>query len=121
MVSILDAPPGTACPMQEAVEDADFCVLVTEPTPFGLSDLKVAVETCRELHVPCGIVLNRDGVGDAGVDEYCEAEGLPLLMRIPHDRSIAEAYSRGEALVTAYPEWSPRFRELLGRIEAQTN
>jgi len=117
--SILDAPPGTACPMQEAVEGSDFCVLVTEPTPFGLSDLKVAVETCRELEVPCGIVINRDGIGDHGVDEYSQAEGLPVLMRVPHDRGIAEAYSRGEALVQAQPEWAPRFRELQANIEAQ--
>jgi MinD superfamily P-loop ATPase len=119
MVSILDAPPGTACPMQEAVEGADFCVLVTEPTPFGLSDLKVAVETCRELEVPCGIVLNRDGVGDHGVEGYCQAEELALLARIPHDRRIAEAYSRGDALVHAQPEWLPRFRELYANIQAQ--
>jgi len=118
MVSILDAPPGTACPMQEAVEDADFCVLVTEPTPFGASDLKVAVETCRELEVPCGVVLNRDGVGEPSAEEYCAAEGLPLLMRIPHDRRIAEAYSRGEPLVQAQPEWSPRFVELYEQIKA---
>ena len=119
MVSILDAPPGTACPMQEAIEDADFCLLVTEPTPFGLSDLKLAVETCRELEVPCGIVLNRDGVGDSGVEGYCRNEGLPLLMRIPHARSIAAAYSRGEALVSAQPDWAPRFHELYEQIKAR--
>jgi len=115
--SILDAPPGTACPMQEAGSDADFCLLVTEPTPFGLSDLQVAVETCRELGVPCGVVLNRDGIGDAGVARYCAEAKLPLLLRIPHDRQIAEAYARGETLVEAQPEWAGRLRKLYRRIE----
>lgn len=97
LISILDSPPGTACPMQETLAESDYCLLVTEPTPFGLSDLRLAVETCRNVAVPCGIIINRHGSGYLGVEEYCAMEGLPLLAVIPQDRKIAEAYSRGEA------------------------
>jgi MinD superfamily P-loop ATPase len=116
---ILDAPPGTACPVVEAMHGADFVLLVTEPTPFGLHDLRLAVEVARgELGLPVGVVVNRDGVGDQGVDEYCAAEGIPILMRIPHDRRIAEAYSEGMPLVEALPEYRERFVALWQRAEA---
>jgi len=119
MLTIMDAPPGTACPMQETVEGADYCILVTEPTPFGLSDLRVAVETCRALGVECGVIINRDGIGDAGVEEYCETDGLPLLLRIPHDRRVAEAYSRGETLAHALPEWRGALCDVYEQITEQ--
>jgi MinD superfamily P-loop ATPase len=116
-VAIFDAPPGTSCPVVETVRGADFVLLVTEPTPFGLHDLRLAVQVARnELGLPVGVVVNRDGVGDAGVDEYCAAEGLPILMRIPHDRRIAEAISKARALVEAMPEYRPGFIELYQRI-----
>jgi len=116
-VAILDAPPGTSCPVVETMRGADFVLLVTEPTPFGLHDLRLAVQVARdELRLPVGVVVNRDGVGDAGVDDYCAAEGLPILMRIPLDRRIAEAISGGEALVEALPEYRPQFRQLYKRI-----
>ncbi len=105
-ITILDAPPGTACPMQETVEGSDYCILVTEPTPFGLSNLQDAVETCRRIGVPCGVIINRDGSGNDGVERYCVQEGIEILLRIPQDRRIAEAYSRGETLVGAMPQWS---------------
>ncbi|MEN6549489.1 MAG: ATP-binding protein [Armatimonadia bacterium] len=111
MISILDAPPGTACPMQETVAEADYCLLITEPTPFGLSDLRAAVETCRAVGVPCGIIINRHGSGYSGVEEYCEAEGLEVLALIPQDRKVAEAYSRGEPALAQVPEYQ---RVLLG-------
>jgi MinD superfamily P-loop ATPase len=115
---ILDAPPGTACPVVEAMHGADFVLLVTEPTPFGLHDLRLAVEVARgELGLPVGVVINRDGVGDRGVDEYCAAEGIPILMRIPHDRRIAEAYSEGVPLVEALPEYRERFVTLWQQAE----
>jgi MinD superfamily P-loop ATPase len=116
-VTILDASPGTSCPVVETMRGADFVLLVTEPTPFGLHDLRLAVQVARdELGLPVGVVINRDGVGDAGVDAYCAAEGIPILMRIPLDRRIAEAISGGEALVEALPEYRPRFLDLAERI-----
>ena len=114
---ILDAPPGTACPVVETMRGSDFVLMVTEPTPFGLHDLRLAVEVARdELGLPVGVVINREGVGDRGVDEYCEAESIPILMRIPLDRRIAEAYSEGTPLVEALPEYRERFRGLYERI-----
>ena len=116
-VTILDASPGTSCPVVETMRGADFVLLVTEPTPFGLHDLRLTVQVARdELGLPVGVVVNRDGVGDAGVDDYCAAEGIPILMRIPLDRRIAEAISGGEALVEALPEYRTRFLELYQQI-----
>jgi MinD superfamily P-loop ATPase len=113
---ILDAPPGTSCPVVETVRGSDFCLLVTEPTPFGLSDLTIAVEVAREINVPCGVVINRDGAGNDGVERYCAQEGIPVLMRIPFDRRIAEAYCRGETLAAAMRSWQQAFRELFDKI-----
>jgi MinD superfamily P-loop ATPase len=114
---ILDAPPGNACPVVEAMNGADFVLLVTEPTPFGLHDLKQAVEVARdEMGLPVGVVINREGVGDEGVDAYCAAEQVPILMRIPIDRRIAEAYSEGVPLVAALPGYREALRELYRRI-----
>ena len=116
-VTILDASPGTSCPVVETMRGADFVLLVTEPTPFGLHDLRLTVQVARdELSLPVGVVVNRDGIGDAGVDEYCAAEGVPILMRIPLDRRIAEAISGGKALVEALPEYRPQFRALYEQI-----
>jgi MinD superfamily P-loop ATPase len=116
---ILDAPPGNACPVVEVMQGSDFVLLVTEPTPFGLHDLKQAVEVARdEMGLPVGVVINREGVGDQGVDAYCEAEGIPILMRIPLEREIAEAYSDGVPLVEALPHYGERFRELYRDIES---
>jgi MinD superfamily P-loop ATPase len=115
---ILDASPGTACPVVESMRGADFVLLVTEPTPFGLHDLRLAVEVARdELSLPVGVVVNRDGVGDRGVDDYCASEGIPILMRIPLDRRIAEAYSEGVTLVEALPDYREQFRCLCASIE----
>jgi len=119
---ILDAPPGTACPVVESMRGANFVLMVTEPTPFGLHDLRLAVEVARdELGLPVGVVVNRDGVGDRGVDEYCKAEGIPILMRISLDRRIAEAYSEGVPLVEALPEYRVRFIELWEQISGLGN
>jgi MinD superfamily P-loop ATPase len=114
---ILDAPPGTACPVVETMRAADLVLMVTEPTPFGLHDLRLAVEVARgELGLPVGVVINRDGVGDRGVDEYCADEGIPILMRIPLDRRIAEAYSEGVSLIETLPAYRERFWELYRQI-----
>ena len=116
-LAILDAQPGTSCPVVETMRDADFVLMVTEPTPFGLHDLRLAVQVARdELGIPVGVVVNRDGIGDFGVDEYCAAEDIPILMRIPLDRRIAEAISDGQVLVDALPEYRPAFQDLYGKI-----
>ncbi len=114
--AIIDAPPGTSCPMVVAVRDADFVLLVTEPTPFGLNDLRLAVETVRELRLPFGVVVNRMGSGDERVHAYCDAGKIPVLLEIPDDRRIAEAYSRGEVIVEALPEYNRHFRELAREV-----
>jgi len=116
-VVILDAPPGSSCPVVETMRGADFVLMVTEPTPFGLHDLRLAVDVARELDLPVGVVVNRDGIGDTGVDEYCATEGIPILMRIPLDRRIAEAYSEGVPLVEVLPEYRERFRQLYEEIQ----
>jgi MinD superfamily P-loop ATPase len=117
-ISILDAPPGTACPMQEAVEGADLCWLVTEPTPFGRSDLLAAREACDALGVPSVVVVNRDGIGGARDDLSRVAAGA-VVLRIPHDRRIAEAYARGDALVVAQPEWKARLLAVWDRTRRE--
>jgi MinD superfamily P-loop ATPase len=119
-VTILDAQPGTSCPVVETMRDADFVLMVTEPTPFGLHDLRLAVQVARdELGLPVGVVVNRDGIGYAGVDEYCAVEGIPILMRIPLDRRIAEAVSNGRVLVDALPEYRGAFQDLYLQIAGQ--
>lgn len=118
MPAILDAPPGTSCPVIATLRGADYVLLVTEPTPFGLHDLKLAVEMVRELGIPCGVVVNRMGIGDMRVHDFCRAEGVPVLLEIPDDRRIAEAYSRGELIVEALPEYRPLFQGLWDRLAA---
>jgi MinD superfamily P-loop ATPase len=115
-VVIIDAPPGTSCPVVEAVKGSDYCLLVTEPTPFGLNDLKLAVATVRELGIACGVILNRAGNGDSGVAEYCFREDLPVLLTIPLDMEIARLYSRGVTLAGGLPEWRKSFIELFKNI-----
>ena len=112
----IDAPPGTSCPVVESIRDTDFVLLITEPTPFGLHDLRLAVQLTRELNLPAGVVINRDGVGDRSVSEYCQSYGIPILMRIPLERRIGEAVARGQTLVGALPEYLPRFRQLYDQI-----
>ncbi len=110
---VLDSPPGAACPVVETMRGADAVLMVTEPTPFGLHDLRIAVQVARdELGLPVAVVVNRDGVGDEGVDSYCAEEGIPILMRIPFERRIAEGYSEGVPLVDGLPEYEQRFVDL---------
>jgi MinD superfamily P-loop ATPase len=120
---ILDSPPGTSCPVIAAVRGADFVLLVTEPTPFGLHDLTLAVDTVRELGIPFGVAVNRVGIGDDRVHRFCREEKIPVLLEIPDDRRIAEAYSRGELIVEALPEYRGLFAglrdTLSGRIIRQ--
>jgi len=120
-VVIIDASPGTSCPVVEAIKDSDFCLLVTEPTPFGLNDLVLAVETVRQLRIPCGIVLNRAGVGDGKTEEYCRKENIPILLTIPLDTNIASFYSRGVPLVEGMPDYKNSFIELYEKIGETVN
>lgn len=112
-VTIIDAPPGTSCPVVETVRGADYVVLVTEPTPFGLHDLKLAYELTRELGLPAGVVINRDGIGDRQVEAFCAEVGLPVLLRIPMDRTIAAGIAQGLPLVEIQPSYRAVFREML--------
>jgi len=115
-VVIVDAPPGTSCPVVESMRGANFVLLVTEPTPFGLHDLRLAVHVARELNIPVGVVINRDGSGYAGVDEFCVAEDLPILMRLPFERTIAEGIARGQTLIKIHPDYTERFRQMFADI-----
>jgi len=115
-VTIIDAPPGTSCPVIASMKDTDFVLLVTEPTPFGLYDLKLAVGAVKILDIPCGLLINRSDLGDDQVKEYARAMNLPILMEIPFDRQIAEAYSRGEPLIEQIPDWKDKFLDLYDRI-----
>ncbi|MGD8944958.1 MAG: (4Fe-4S)-binding protein, partial [Desulfobacterales bacterium] len=114
--TIIDAPPGTSCPVIASMKDTDFVLLVTEPTPFGLYDLKLAVGAAQILNIPLGLIINRSDLGDDKAREYALRESLPILMEIPFDRQIAEAYSRGEMLVDVMPEWKERFLALYEKI-----
>ncbi len=115
-LTLLDAPPGTSCPVVLTLRGADCVVLVTEPTPFGLHDLQLAVETVRAMSLPHGVVVNRMGIGDRRVHEFCAREGIPVLAEIPDDRRIAEAYSRGELLVDALPAYRDVMMELWTQV-----
>jgi len=116
-IALLDAPPGTACAVVTTVRDVDYIVLVTEPTPFGLNDLRLAVDMIRTLGVPHGVVINRADSGDDRVRAYCAAEKIPLLLELADDRRVAEAYSRGELAVQALPEWSAKLHTLWQEIQ----
>jgi MinD superfamily P-loop ATPase len=109
---IVDAPPGSACPVIEAIQGTDYCILVTEPTPFGLSDLTIAIDLVKKLEIPSGVVINRDGIGDDRVEKYCKEQGIPILMKIPHERRIAELYAEGIPFIQEMSEWKDRFKEL---------
>jgi MinD superfamily P-loop ATPase len=117
-VVIMDAPPGTSCPVVATVRDADYVLLVTEPTPFGLNDLRLAVEMIRQLGVPHGVVINRADSGDRRVRDFCTAETIPILLEIPDDRRVAEAYSRGLMAFRVLPEWSDSMLKLWGQVKA---
>ena len=119
-VTIIDVPPGTSCPVVESVKGSDFCLLATEPTPFGLNDLVLAVEMLRKMRIPFGVLINRADVGDKKVDQYCKDEKIPILMRIPMDRDIAMAYSKGIPIIEVKPEYKKDFIKLYSRIEGLT-
>lgn len=117
---ILDAPPGTSCPVIETIGGSDYCILVTEPTAFGLHDLKLAVEVVKRLSIPFGVIINCDGIGDNRVDNYCKEQKIPLLMKIPHSIEIAKLYSKGIPFVNNMPTWSTKFKDLFRQIQEVT-
>ncbi|MBA7505038.1 Iron-sulfur cluster carrier protein [subsurface metagenome] len=113
---IIDVPPGTSCPVIEAVKGSDYCILVTEPTPFGLNDLILAVEVLKKLGIPFGVVINRANIGDDKVDQYCQDSKIPVLMCIPFDKEIAVAYSKGIPIVEVKPKYIQEFEKLFEKI-----
>ncbi len=113
---ILDAPPGTSCPVIETVGCSDYCILVTEPTPFGLHDLKLAVDVVRHLGIPFGVIINRDGIGNKKVELYCQKEKIPVLMKILHSEEIARLYSDGIPFVNELTSWRDEFKKLFNQI-----
>ncbi|MCK4532717.1 ATP-binding protein [bacterium] len=114
---IIDAPPGTSCPVIVSITETDFCLLVTEPTPFGLNDLILSVEVMRKLKIPFGVIINRCDLGDEETQKYCTKENIPILMNIPFKKEIAIAYSKGTPLVEAFPEYKNKFMDLLNKIK----
>jgi len=116
---IIDAPPGTSCPVIESINGSEYCILVTEPTPFGLHDLKLAIDVVRHLYIPFGVIINRDGVGDKKVEMFCQTEKIPILLKIPHSEEIANLYSIGIPFVKKLPEWHERFTELFKQIQEE--
>jgi len=118
---IIDIPPGTSCPVIESISGSDYCILVTEPTPFGLHDLKLAVEVVRHLNIPFGVIINRDGIGDNKVEFYCKNENIPVLLKIPERKKIAHLYSKGIALVNESHEWHELFGLVYNRIKEEVD
>jgi MinD superfamily P-loop ATPase len=113
---IWDTPPGTSCPVVESIRGADYLLLVTEPTPFGLHDLRLAVQLAAEIDIPAGVVINRDGVGDCQVDAFCRTAGIPILMRIPLDREFGVGIAQGKTLVHIQPAYKENFQRMFTLI-----
>lgn len=120
-IEIIDAPPGTSCPVIETINEADFVLLVTEPTPFGLNDLKLAVQLVRKLDYPFGVAINRHGLGNQDLEDYLQKENIPVLVRLPHLQEAAQVYSKGELLVEKLPKFRELFTQLWSEILARTN
>jgi MinD superfamily P-loop ATPase len=116
-IVILDSPPGVSCPAVETTRKTDFVLLVTEPTSFGLHDLRLASQLISELNIPAGIIINRDGIGGPGTEQFCDDAGLPILMRIPYSREIGEGIARGKLLIEIQPGYRMIFRQMVNQIE----
>jgi len=118
-IVIIDSPPGTSCPMVTTVRNSDYCILVTEPTPFGLNDLEISVEVLKKLDIPFGVIINRDGIGDNCVEEFCSGKNIRILDKIPNDINIAKAYSRGTTMIEYQEQWKERFLSVIKEIEKE--
>ncbi len=119
-LTIIDAPPGTSCPFVESINGVDYVILVTEPTPFGLHDLKIAVEVLQNFNIPGGVIINRSDLGDDKVQAFCDEQDLPVLLEIPFQRKIAEGYARGQNLIETVPELRRELNDVLTRLMTQT-
>jgi len=120
-IVLIDVPPGTSCPVIESINGSDYCILVTEPTPFGLHDLKLAVEIIKHQYIPFGVVINRDGIGDKEVEIYCQQNRIPILLKIPEQQKIAYLYSKGIPLVNEAYEWREMFGLVFQKIQNEVN
>jgi MinD superfamily P-loop ATPase len=118
-LALLDSPPGTSCPFIQTVAMADYVILVTEPTPFGLSDFMQSVDTLKSMSKSCGVIINRAGLGNNDIYDYLQLENIPLLMTVPFDKKIAVSYSNGELLTNLYPDWEAEFNQLYDTITEQ--
>ncbi len=118
-LTILDCPPGTSCSMVYSVKDCDYCILVTEPTPYGLNDLKLSIEVLKNMSKPFGVIINRDGIGDDTVEKYCEENKIHLLMKIPNDIKIAQYYSSGRSILEYEPSYKEKFESVIKSIEKE--
>ena len=116
---IIDSPPGASCPVIESVHGSDYCLLVSEPTPFGLHDLKIMVQILEELNIPFGVIINRAGIGDRKIYDFCEEKDVPVLLEIPFQRKIAELYSRGIPFVVEMHKWKRKFQLLMDDIKGR--
>jgi MinD superfamily P-loop ATPase len=114
---IIDSPPGSACSMVMAVKNSDYCVLVTEPTPYGFNDLSISMEVLDDLKIPYGVIINRDGIGDSAIEDYCRDKGITLLLKIPNDIAIAKHYSNGGTLFDYDEDYRARFKNIIKDIE----
>jgi MinD superfamily P-loop ATPase len=117
---ILDSPPGTSCPVIASITGADYCILVTEPTPFGLHDLLLAIELVKDMQIPYGVIINRYGTGDDSVESHCHENNIPVLMKIPYERKITELYSEGIPFVLQMPRWRDSFLDMFRQLQVLT-
>ena len=115
---IIDAPPGNSCSMVMSVKNSDYCVLVTEPTPYGYNDLLISMEVLDSLKIPYGVIINRDGIGDSVVEDYCNANNVKLHIKIPNDIEIAKCYSKGGTLFDYDMSYKGKFQKILKEIES---
>jgi MinD superfamily P-loop ATPase len=120
-IAILDAPPGTSCPFIQTVAQTDYVILVTEPTPFGFSDLKQSVETLRIINKPFGVIINRADIGNNSVREYLRKENISLLMEIPFKKEIAGLYSRGKIVAATDISFRKQLQEIVENIATDGN
>ncbi|MBN1232664.1 MAG: ATP-binding protein [Candidatus Coatesbacteria bacterium] len=120
-IAIIDAPPGTSCPVVASVKDSDYTILVTEPTPFGLNDLILAAGLVKKLKIPFGVVINRSDIGNREVEEYCQKENIPVLMKIPFSKDIAISYSKGIPVIETFPKYIVHFQEIFNKIKDFTS